>query len=251
MAYRRSKRKRRRRGRFGFLYKILSIILILSAVIAGCVVFFRVAEVSVTGNSRYTAEEVISAAGVTEGENLLLLNKYRIARKILTGLPYINEVSIRRKLPETLQLTVTECIPVASFQDGTDWWILDANGKLLEKGDEALGSRYAVVTGLTPILPTVGSKLAVGDENSFRLESLTALLTALSDRGMADMVNAVDLTGVAELTLRYDGRFTVVLPMTTDFPRKVWRLQEVVALLESNESGTIDLTGEKGYFRPD
>ena len=56
MASRRSnKRKQRNRGRFGFLYKLLSLIIILVVIAAGCVVFFRVEEITVTGVSRYTA----------------------------------------------------------------------------------------------------------------------------------------------------------------------------------------------------
>lgn len=251
MQNRRNNRKRRRRGRFSFLYKLLSTILILGAIFAGCAIFFRVNEVTVDGCARYSADQIRTAAGVSVGTNLFLLNKYRIARDILKALPYVDSVAIHRNLPDKLCITVTECIPVASIQNGNDWWVMDAKGKLLEKGDGKLGAQYAVVTGLTPILPSVGTKLAVGSENSAKLQSLTELLTALSDRGMAGKANAVDLTQTTTLTLHYDGRFSVVLPMTTDFPGKVWRLEEVVKLLESNESGEIDLTGDKGYFRPD
>ena len=64
MASRRSnKRKRRRRGRFGFLYKLLSLAIILVVVAAGCVVFFRVEEITVEGEGRYTAQEIIDASG--------------------------------------------------------------------------------------------------------------------------------------------------------------------------------------------
>jgi len=251
MAQRRSNRKRRRRGQFSFLYKLISAVVILAAIIAGCVVFFRVSEVTVSGNDRYTAQQIIDVTGVQQGDNLFLLNKYQIARKILSALPYVDKVNILRGLPDTLCINITECVPVASLQNGNDWWVIDAGGKLLEQGDEALGKQYAVVTGITPILPSVGAKAAVGQESSAKFESLTALLGALSDRSMADKVSAVDLTGEATLTLRYDNRFTVELPMSTDFPKKIWQLEKVVALLESNESGTIDLTGEKGYFRPD
>lgn len=43
MAARRNRHGRRRnRGRFGFLYKLLSFLLIFAAILAGCVAFFRV-----------------------------------------------------------------------------------------------------------------------------------------------------------------------------------------------------------------
>ena len=65
MASRRSnKRKQRNRGRFGFLYKLLSLVIILVVIAAGCVVFFRVGEITVSGVSRYTAQDIIDASGV-------------------------------------------------------------------------------------------------------------------------------------------------------------------------------------------
>lgn len=251
MQNRRNNRKRRRRGRFGFLYKFLSAILICGAILAGCLVFFRVNEIEAEGGVRYTQTEIIAASGIKTGENLVLLNKYKIAREILSALPYVDEVSILRRLPDTVEISVTECTPAASIQSDRDWWLMDANGKLLEKGDQTLGEQYAVVTGLIPILPAEGGRMAVGDENSAKLKSLIELLGALSEREMISKVSAVDLTEVTTIKLRFDGRFDVLLPMTTDFARKVWRLEEVVKLLEENESGTLDLTGEKGYFRPD
>ena len=65
MAARRNRRGRRRnRGRFGFLYKLLSFLLIFAAILVGCVVFFRVDNIEVEGNSRYSAGQIIEAAEV-------------------------------------------------------------------------------------------------------------------------------------------------------------------------------------------
>ena len=88
MAARRNRHGRRRnRGRFGFLYKLLSALLIFAALLVGCVVFFRVNTVVVSGNSRYAEAEVIQSSGVEQGDNLFALNKYQISRQIYTQLP--------------------------------------------------------------------------------------------------------------------------------------------------------------------
>ena len=50
MAARRNRNTRRRnRGRFGGLYKLLSVLLIFAAILLGCLVFFRVDRIEVTG----------------------------------------------------------------------------------------------------------------------------------------------------------------------------------------------------------
>ena len=76
-------RQRRRRGRFGFLYKLLSFLIIFAAILVGCVAFFRVNEVVVTGNERYSAEEIIAASGVGLGDNLFLVNKPQTTASIM------------------------------------------------------------------------------------------------------------------------------------------------------------------------
>jgi hypothetical protein len=148
-------------------------------------------------------------------------------------------------------ISITECKPVACIRSGEDRWVLDAKGKLLEKGGAELDSRYTEVTGLTPILPSEGSKLAVGDADSGKLSSLTQLLGALESREMTARVTAVDLAEDTVITLSCDGRFTVKLPMNGDLDEKVRILKEATAALQSNETGLIDLTGEKGYFQPE
>ena len=60
-------RPRRRRGRFSFAYKLLSVILVIAAVAAACLVFFRINQVTVTGNARYTAEEIVGRLAYVYG----------------------------------------------------------------------------------------------------------------------------------------------------------------------------------------
>ena len=109
MAARRSRKTRRRdRGRFGGLYKLLSVVLILAASLAGCVVFFRVDTVLVEGNGRYTDEEIIAASQVQRGDNLFTLNKSAMLSRILTRLPYVDDLSIQcRYDEERRRLTVS------------------------------------------------------------------------------------------------------------------------------------------------
>ncbi|MDE6591073.1 MAG: FtsQ-type POTRA domain-containing protein, partial [Oscillospiraceae bacterium] len=92
---RRHSRPRRRRGRFSGLYKALSVLIVAAAVVLACVVFFRVNSVEVTGNVRYTTEEIIEASGITTGDNLVALSRSRVSAAICTQLPYVENVSIR------------------------------------------------------------------------------------------------------------------------------------------------------------
>ena len=74
--------RRRSRGRFAFLYKLLCFVLICAAIVGALVLFFKVDTISVSGNDRYSRETILAASGVSEGDNLFLLNKYDAAAKI-------------------------------------------------------------------------------------------------------------------------------------------------------------------------
>ena len=89
MARRKHTKRRRGRGSFGFLYKLLSVLVICAAIIAAMTLFFRVDNIVVTGQKRYTAEEIQAASGVELGSNMYLLNKYDVVRAITGELPYI------------------------------------------------------------------------------------------------------------------------------------------------------------------
>ena len=251
-ARRSSKRTRRRRGRFGFLYKALSLVLILAAIVAGCIVFFRVNDVAVSGESKYTAQEIIDVTGVQQGDNLLLLPRNQIVKRILTQLPYVSNVNLRLSLPDTLLISVT----AALVQGGEGWWIIDARGKLLEQvSAPTVRPDLAKVTGVTALLPTAGTKLAVAEEEQTKLSSLTRLLTAMENRAMLGRVGAIDLTAAARLTFLYDGRITVKLPLVDEkVEAKLEGLERAMESIQDNERGTLDLTrdiGERWYFDPE
>ena len=65
----RSRTRRKNRGRFGPLFKLLCVVAVVVALTVGATVFFRVEQVTVSGNRRYTEEEIIAASGIELGDN--------------------------------------------------------------------------------------------------------------------------------------------------------------------------------------
>ena len=109
----RSRTRKRNRGRFGPLFKLLCLVAVGVALTMGATVFFRVESVVISGNERYSQEEIIAASGIQVGDNLYGLNKVRIDQNIRTSLPYIGDLTINRALPNTIVITVTEWNAVA------------------------------------------------------------------------------------------------------------------------------------------
>lgn len=250
MARRNRYNRRRRQGRFSFLYKILVFIAICGAIAVALALFFKVDKVTVTGNSRYSADKIVEAAGIQTGDNMFFLNKYKASEQITTALPYVETVQIRRQLPDTLVVTVTECTAPAAVQQDGKLWLLSGDGKIVDSkaGD---GKQYAMVKGLSLLEPQVGSDIQVPDEEQSSAQLLLTLLGLLRDKGMLADVQSIDLSDSATVILRYLDRFDVTFRWDADFDYKLDYLLAVVERLEINEKGAIDMTQEgKASFIP-
>lgn len=248
MATARNNRKRKRgRRRLGPVLKLLSILTAAVALTVGATVFFQVEAITVSGNVRYTQQEIISATGIQTGDNLFHMNKFDLERQVEQALPYIEEVSIRRRLPNAIQITVTEWDAVAKVAGGEGDWLISVDGKLLEPAPA--DSAVLAVTGLTPLLPQAGRQLAVAQEETGRLEALIRLLPVLVDRELLSQVSSVEVSPT-RMVLRYLDRFQVKLPINGAFDYQMDVLREAVADLDrrlgEESTGTIDLTQE-GY----
>lgn len=235
----RRRSRRRRRGSLGPVLRVLSVVLAAVAIVAALTLFFKVDQVLVTGNTRYTAGEIVAVTQVEQGDNLILLDKYGIAQRLYTELPYIKEVRINRKLPDMLLVEVTETKAVASIQGGGGYWLLSGSGKILESADSASAKEYLQLEGMTAEEAAVSAPLKLAEDSCLSRERLLELLEALESRGMLTRADGVDAGDRDKLVLRYDGRFRVELPYDADFGYKLDCLLAAVSQLQPNESGTI------------
>ncbi len=270
-AGRNSRRSRRNRGRFSFLFKLLAVA-IAAAMTVGATVFFQLEQVVVAGNNRYTAQEVERASGLQTGDNLYRVNKHQIKQDILQKLPYVEELRIVRRLPSTIEIIVSEWDAVARVQPtefsadsleitdaqaaadssaeeaqeetaakpADEMWLISVGGKLLEPAPE--DSKAILVTGLTALSPKAGTLLAVPQAQQDKLNALLALLAVLEERESTARVSQIDVSSASVIRIRYDERFWAKLPAGGDFTYCMRALEEVVKQRESYEKGTLDLT---------
>ena len=87
-----------RRVRSGVLGKLLIMLAIVAAVVFGVAIFFKVNTIEVQGNTVYSAEQIVEASQIRQGDNLLTVNKALAVGNIKAALPYVEDVSIARSL---------------------------------------------------------------------------------------------------------------------------------------------------------
>ena len=237
--------QRRTRRKRNALFAPLSFLIICAALVFGMSVFFRVSTIEVEGNALYTAEEIIEASGIEQGDNLFFINRFSAISRIFSKLPYVEKAVINRSLPNRLVIVVTESQAIAcvAAEDGT--WAIDRGCKLLSKvgGDELRG--LIRIEGLTPIAPEAGQVIAPGEAESPKVSYLSAILTQIDTLGLRDNITYIDISGISNPSFDYLGRFTVKLGSFENTEYKFQCLLSAVDALSEGDRGTLDLSIDK------
>ena len=242
MARKRKNRRRRAKGRFGPLLRLMSVLLTAVVIVAALTLFFKVEKVLVSGNSRYTTEEIIAICGVEQGDNLVLLDKYAIAQRLYTQLPYITDVRINRAFPDGLNVVVTETHAALAVESGGAWWLVSKSGKIVDATDELGAQEYLILRGMSAHEAQIGAQLTLSSEDAMTAQRLMELVAALDQRQMLEKTQSIDASDHEILVVQYDGRFDVELYYDADIDFKLDCLRAAVNELEPNETGTIRMT---------
>lgn len=248
-----------------FLIHLLAVVAVVAALVLGMSIFFKVGVVNVAGSEKYSAWDIKEASGIQDGDNLLTLNKSRVVGKIKTTLPYVNEVRIGIKLPDTVNIEITELNVAYAIADDTGtWWLMDAQGKLLEQLQPLEEKSYTQVLGITVTGPQAGQQAVATepepatetgtDESGATVdvtvpvtvqgrEKLGAALTVLQyleDNGVLGQMASVDVADISNMEMWLSDRYQILLGDTTQLNRKVKSVTLAIGQLSDYQTGVLD-----------
>lgn len=242
----RQKKKKRRR----MISRIGIAVLVLLAIVFAPTIFFQVSKINVTGDTRYTSEQLIKSTGVEQGDNMFFLDTKQIAADLKDEYPYLDAVKLRRKLPSTLQIEVSDRTAALSIEQNGKYLILDMSGKVLEKTKSA-AKGTAKVTGVPMKGLHVGDTV---DEDKYgKAASVMKLLELTDQYGMKKHIKTIDVEKAYDVRVTYDKRYTILLGALeeSNLEHKIQFLKAILKEPSLPESGVIDLTDEKeARYRP-
>ena len=241
-----------KRKRKGSLFAPISVLLVGVAIIFGMGVFFRVQTIEVRGAVSYTEEEVIEASGIDIGDNLFFINRFSASSRIFSRLPFVEEASIERSLPNKLIITVDESFALAYVTWEGQNWMMTGNCKLLGSGTGEELNGLIHVLNVTPVNPKAGETMEVSPDQSLKLTYLQALLHGMQLTDMTGDVEDLDMQNPANPSFRYLDRFTVKMGPNDNTDYKLRMLLSAVAQMESDITGAVDLSeGTAVHVSPD
>ncbi len=96
----------------------------------------RVKEVKITGNYHLDSSEIVEFSGIKKGEPLLGVSLQEIDSNLRRH-AWIKEVSVKKLLPDSIEIRIREATPRALLSANKRLYLLDGDGEVLEriKGD--------------------------------------------------------------------------------------------------------------------
>ena len=248
MASRKYKRRKRRDG--NFFLSLITFCSVVGAIVGAVIVFLKVASIEVTGTAKYDPAEIIEVSGIKTGDNMFLVNKFEVASKILEEYPYIEQIKIRRRLPDKFVFEITDRVPAAYIMSDGNTWLIDKNAYILEMLPQGAELKVPKVTGAEMVTPHAGSLLILKNED--QLPVLCEVLTALCSTELVGDVSRVEIDKLYSLNLVYGDRFLVGLGDTSELSRKIEMLRAVISELTEFDKGTINVSAvREARFKPD
>lgn len=169
----------------------------------------RVEHVDVRGSRFLSEGEVRELLGPAVGENILSLDIDTIKGRLRAS-PWVADATVRRALPDTLQVDVRERVPVA-LAEADGLYLMDGEGVLIELyGPKTAGFDLPIVRGLEGV---------AGEVRRDRAQRAGALLRDLAD--LSSEVSEVQFEGPGDLRIVLRGAGEVLRMGAPPFRKKL------------------------------
>ena len=250
-------KKQRKRNRLVKRIKRVVKAIILLGLIIGAIVFatcspiFNITGIEVLNNSMVPSDTIISLSGIQKNENIFRFISTKVSNNIKQN-AYIEEVHIKRVLPNKVQIEVTEREPKFSIPVLGEFAYMSTQGYILQIAQNELD--LPIIYGLQTAEENIiaGNRIAETDLTS--LETILRIMNAMNDSGLSEKVTSIDISTKNDYSIyMQEEKKTIYLGDGSNLSNK---MLYVLAILEEEKdiAGEIFANGDlnngfKVYFR--
>lgn len=231
-----SKRRRSAKKAWGIFISFL-LICIAALCILSVTVFFKTAEIKVTGSTIYSYEEIFDVCGIDLGDNLFLISKDKVSSRIEEKLPFVKKAKVEIQLPETVIIKVTEAREEVCFKTSKNIYSADFDSKILKK-------YKSIPEDLIVVSVSDKTKLNIGKNAKFASDLEAKLINKyfalINDYGFD--VNSINVLDPYNTEMKVDNQFIVKFGSSSEIDSKAAHLNAMLKKMDDNQSGVIDLS---------
>lgn len=132
--------------REGWLVEVQSRFDAVTHSIVGAITPFKLADVTVEGRDYVERSAILAALNVKPGDSLLGVD-LQASRQRLEAIDWVASATVERRLPDTLYVTLRERRAVALWQNGTEYTLIDRNGRTVKASRMPPGAESLLLLG--------------------------------------------------------------------------------------------------------
>ncbi len=229
--------RRKRRRNMSLYYFIVVVFVIMALIFLSLTVFFNIKKTDISGTDLYTDEQIIQIAGISNKDNLFRIDTDQMKSDILSSFPYLEDITIKRKLPSTLQFTAVQAVPMANIQnkDGT-FCVISTTGRIVETGVLEKKQGLVTVTGMDLKVKDLGKTYE--DKDGMKSTILNQMLSEINTLGMTKL-NTINLKDRTNIKMKYDNRLDIEIGSSVDLGFKIRYVEAVIDKLSETYQGTL------------
>lgn len=241
------KKRRRRKRRIVTVFTVFLLMCVTAFCVLSLTVLFKIENIKLSGNTVYTADEIIATAEIDIGDNMFLISESAVSKRVERELPFITSVKIKRTLPDTISLTVTETEEQLVISGGKNYFSADLSGKVLAEYDK-------IPADLTLLTVSKDAKLEVGERAEFTEEESDIIEKYFKIIENGDFsVNFINVVNPYDSYMKINGSLIIKFGAQTDFELKAAHLKAMLEKMDKGAMGVIDLSSwsskkQEAYF---
>ena len=227
--------KRKRKKKIKKLIILVVIFLIAFTTFLFKASLFKIKSLNVEGNKIISTNEIVKLSKVSNTDNIFYINIKDVEKNIKRN-PYISEVSIKRQLPNKLDIKIKEKPAAFYIVKDNKYCILNDELRILEKTDGLDKTNLLEIKGLEPKSTNIGD---VASKNAKQLDFGKELYNVIRGNKSSIKFNSIDISNPYNIVL-YSGDVKINIGSYEDLEKKV---NKAINILDNND---IKLT--KGYI---
>lgn len=236
-----SQQQKKRIRRIIFYTVLFSLVTIVFLTVT-FVVFFRVRNINITGNNRYSSDEIIAALPVKLADNLYSFKAEELETFIKKEYPFVASVSVTRSVPSHLNIEITETEVAMVTEIADDYYLLSSELRVLDRLDDA----SQIPSGIMELKTSDVLRCIVGESASFidarSYNAIVAMYKDIADNGLKDKIKTIDMTSRFDIYIHYEDRFSVYMGDMDYSDIKIKFLIGILEQLRAEDKGKIDVS---------
>lgn len=237
---------------------ILKIIrtIILIGILIGTLIYillsplFNIKDVTVTGNNKLSGEEIISLSEIRTEENIFKTSKNDIKNKIKTN-PYVENVKIRRKLPDKVEIIVVERVATYMLPFANSYVYINNQGYMLEITSQK--ANLPIITGFSTPEENLHEGERLVSEDLVKLGEVLQIIESANANGIQALITKIDISNRQDYTIMLEKEKKLVhMGDVSNLSTKMSYINKIIqdeAGIEGEIFVNTDLTNKGAVFR--